>query len=174
MNVKYTSIVRQMREEFPHFKVIAKEDSRLMRFIFAILLMRYWNPYFMTHYTTTMFGKVYMPYVFIDTSAGYTILRHERIHLQDAARYPVFFELSYLFLLPFGITMRAFWEYRAYCESLRVVAEMQGFVCEHQVDDVVRQFAGPYYLWMLPFPGFLKRKFLIFLSRNGIRVVLGR
>ena len=170
MNVKYTTLVREMKEEFKNFEVIEKDTSKLMKFLYSIALMKFWNPDFMTRYTTTLFGKVYMPYGLIDTTTGYSVLRHERVHLRDAKRFPVLFEISYLLLFPAILTMRAFWEYRAYCESLAVYAELQGSVREYQIDITIDQFTGKYYLWMFPFRKLLKRKFLRFLDENRIKV----
>jgi hypothetical protein len=39
-------------------------------------------------------------------------LRHEAVHLRDARRFPVLFELSYLAALPAVFTARAWWEWR--------------------------------------------------------------
>ncbi len=86
----------------------------------------------------------------------YRILRHEAVHLRDARRFPVLFELSYVLLLPAGITMRAWWEWRGYAETLRAEAELRGDVSDALLEHVARQFTGPAYLFMCPFPGFVR------------------
>ena len=151
--------------------VILKEDNVWMKLLYNITLMRFWNPDFMSAYVTVMFGRVYMPAHLIGTLTGYMVLRHERIHLRDARRWPILFELSYLFFpLPILITLRAYWEYRAYCESLVAEAEIYGYARRDSIEFFVNQFVGSYYLWMFPFPNFLRERFYRFLASRAILV----
>jgi hypothetical protein len=167
----YYDFVEEIKAEFPKFEIIEKQNSPLMKFIYTITLMRFWNPFFMTAYITTMFGKVYMPRNLIGTLTGYEVLRHERIHLRDAARWPVLFELSYIFFpLPIVFTMRAYWEFRGYCESLVVENEVFGCVYKESIDFYVEQFTGKFYLWMFPFPKYLHSRFMKFLMDRNIMV----
>lgn len=166
---KYFSLVKEMEEEFPGFRVYDKSTSALMKLIYHVMLMRFWNRDFMDAYVTAFGNRVWMPPYLIGSLTGYEILRHERVHLRDASRWPIIFELSYLFLpLPFIFTVRAFWEFRAYCESLRVEAEMLGYVRRDSLDFYVKQFTGSYYLWMCPFPNYVMKKFVKFLEREGL------
>lgn len=168
MNKLYSELVNNIKKEFPTFEVVEKESSFWMHALYIASLMRFWNPDFMESYVTVMFGKVYMPKRFIGSETGYRILRHERIHLLDAKKWPILFELSYLlFPLPFIITMRAYWEFRAYCESLTVEAETRGYVSIATIDFIVKQFTGSYYLWMFPFPNYLRNAFTRFCLQNG-------
>lgn len=170
-SAEYIDFVEQIKSEFPHFEVIVKENSSWMKLIYTITLMRFWNRYFMETYVTLMFGKVYMPQRFIGTRIGYEILRHEVVHLRDATRWPILFELSYLFFpLPFIFTLRAYWEYRAYCESLVVEYERLGYVRWDTIQFCVEQFVGSYYLWMCPFPNFIRSKFKSFLAKKDINI----
>lgn len=172
MNKIYVEFIKEIKSEFPKFEVIEKQKSLLMKIIYYCTGMCFWNPRFMTAYVTVMFGRVYMPYYLIDTLTGYEILRHERVHLRDAARWPLLFEASYLFFpLPFIFTMRAYWEYRAYCESLIVEAEIYGFVNSKSIEFYIEQFTGSYYLWMFPFPKIVRRAFYRFLEHKGIDVM---
>lgn len=170
-SAEYSSFVEQIKSEFPSFEVITKENSLWMKIIYAVTFMRLWNRYFMETYVTIMFGKVYMPQRFIGTRVGYEILRHEYVHLRDARRWPILFELSYLFFpLPFVFTLRAYWEYRAYCETLIVEHERLGYVRASTIDFCIDQFVGSYYLWMCPFPNFVRSKFNNFLIKNKIYI----
>lgn len=167
----YYDFVDEIKREFPKFEVIEKQNSKLMKFVYVVTLMRFWNPAFMNAYITTMFGKVYMPRNLIGTLTGYEVLRHERVHLRDAARFPVLFELSYIFFpLPIVFTMRAYWEYRAYCESLLVESEMFDCVYKESIDFYVDQFTGKYYLWMCPFESLIRKAFMKFLTDRNIMV----
>lgn len=166
---EYNNFVEQIKSKFPNFEVLIKEHSTWMKIVYAVTLMRFWNRYFMEVYVTIMFGKVYMPQRFIGTQIGYEILRHEYVHLCDSRRWPILFELSYLFFpLPLVFTMRAYWEYRAYCESLIVENEQLGYVRARTIEFCVEQFVGSYYLWMCPFPNFVRNKFYSFLINNKI------
>ena len=169
--LKFMNFVDEIKAEFPKFELVKKEDSKFMKFLYAVTLMRFWNPYFREDYITTIFGKIYMPARLIGTGVGYDILRHERVHLRDARRFPVLFELSYiLFPLPAVFTMRAYWEYRGYCESLLAEYDRYGYVSHGAIEYYVSLFAGPQYLWMCPFPDFMRNEFYRFLASRGIMV----
>lgn len=148
-----------LRRALPRFDVRYKEDSRLQRLIGALL--RPFNDRYLSHYTTVMFGVVWFPSRAWRAEAGpaaiYEILAHEAVHLRDARRFPVLFELSYLLLLPTGITARAFWEWRAYRETLRVHAALHGHIPDSLLGSIERRFTGPDYLFMWPFPRMVRR-----------------
>lgn len=168
MDKSYEYLVEQIKSEFPRFQVIEKEKNFWMKLVFSLTLMRFWNPNFMESYITVMFGKVYMPQRFIGTSIGYEVLRHELVHLRDAKKWPVLFELSYIFFpLPFIITFRAYWEFRAYCESLTVDAEKYGYVRSSTIEFIITQFTSSYYLWMFPFPNILRNAFTKYCLKRG-------
>lgn len=168
----FYTLIRELENEFPSFQLVKKEESALMLFLYHISLMKLWNPHFMTRFITTAFGNIYMPEQLIGTEVGADVLRHERVHLRDAARWGILFYLSYLLLpLPAVFTMRAYWEYRGYCESLRCEAERYGVVYSESLHYFVDLFVGPAYLWMCPFRGYIEKKFLDFLKSEGIRLV---
>jgi hypothetical protein len=145
-----------MKREFPSFKVVNKEDSRFQRAL--AWLVRPFNPDFMTSYATTFGDTVYVPKAW-GSYARYEVLRHERIHLRDHRTAPFgLFALSYLLCLPVGITMRAWWEYRAYTETMRVEHELFGIISDATIERLVGVFTGPSYLFMCPFKGYVRRK----------------
>jgi len=169
---KYYNLVAEIEEEFPGFRVIEKEGNRFMLFLYHLSLMRFWNPHFMTRFITTAFGCVYMPRDLIGTDIGADVLRHERVHLRQAARWGMLFYLSYLLLpLPAFSPFRAYWEFEAYCESLRCEKERYGVVYSETFNYFVDLFVGPAYLWMCPFRGYVEKKFLDFLKNEDIRLV---
>ena len=157
MLTKFETLVNTIRTNYRFFKVITKEDSKFMKFLFKIMLMKYWNPRFMEDYTTVILHNVYMPKRLINTGSGYAVLRHEYIHIKDAYKTGIIpFFVSYTVLLPFVFTFRAFWEWRAYKESLRVDMETYGAIHESRITQIVKEFTGSQYLWMCPFPKFCK------------------
>jgi hypothetical protein len=122
-----------------------------MRFLGALL---FFNPSFMSTYTTTIGHTIYMPKKDIGTDRGARILLHEGVHVGDYERWGLLFSLSYLLLLPAGLTMRAHWEWRAVRTTLLV---QQTPILKEQEDAIVRMFAGPSYLYMWPFPSMIRK-----------------
>jgi len=151
---------RRLGEELAGFCVCYKDESRLQRLIGVLL--RPFNRAYMTGYTTVMFGRVYFP------SRGwrrgrdpreiYCTLRHEAVHLRDARRFPLLFQMSYLFFLPAFLTMRALWEWRGYVETVRAETEVYGSVPDERLDEIADRFAGADYLFMFPFKGLVRRR----------------
>ena len=171
-SAEFDAYVEEIKKEFPDFEIVPKQDSRLMKFIYNATLMRFWNPQFMGHFITTMFGKVYMPKQYVGVPAMVDVLRHEIVHLRDMKKFPIIFELTYiLFPLPIVFTMRAFWEYRGYCESILANNDRYGCVSSKTIDFFVEQFTGSNYLWMCPFPKFVRNKFLKFAKSKNIKVI---
>lgn len=154
------ALVAAMRCDLRGFDVRFKDESRLQRAIAA--LVRPFNRHYLSSYTTVMFGKIYVPsrrwYALTDPFDLYALLRHEAVHLRDAQRLPVLFELSYLLCLPAGLTARAFWEWRGYAESFRVWAAVKGEIPDWMVEATAQRFTGSDYLYMWPFPRHIRRR----------------
>lgn len=112
-------------------------------------VVRLWNPRFLDAYTTTLGYTVYMPErVRTDPRLGARILRHERVHLDQFRRHPIWYPFSYLFVLPFGWTMRAWWETEAYVETMRAELDETGTISPATVEEIARRFWGPDYFFM--------------------------
>ena len=155
---RFDALVAQLRREVRTFRLLPKERSRLMRLIYHLALMRLWCPEFISGYTTVIVSWVYMPAALIGTRQGYRSLRHERVHIRDCWKSGVLpFALSYLFLLPAGLTLRSVWEMRGYAETLRVELEETGRIAPATLRHIERQFTGPAYFFMCPFPGLVRR-----------------
>jgi hypothetical protein len=148
-----------LRREFPRFRLVAKEQSAFMRRLYRLGLLALWNPRFMGGYTTTIGYVVYMPAaVRGDARAGVDVLRHERIHLLQFQRHPLWFPLSYLLLLPCLVTFRARWELEAYVESMRVELEREGRIADATLEHIQGRFTGPDYFFMDVRRGRVRRK----------------
>ena len=133
------------------FKVVRKEDSRLMRLIAWAL--KPINPRFMNYYTT-IGSTVYAPSGVIPDE----VLAHELVHVADWQKYNLLFALSYLLLLPLGPSIRAFWEWRAYKVSLHWWAYNDlGWAQTQGKALVLTQFTTSAYAWMWPFKGHLNK-----------------
>jgi hypothetical protein len=155
---RFDEIVGELRREFRTFRLVPKERSPLMRVLYRALLMPLWCPDFMGSYTTVLVSWVYMPEHLIGSDQGYGVLRHERVHMRDCFRTGVLpFAVSYLFLLPSVLTLRAVWEMRGYAETMRVELEQEGQISDALLAHIARQFTSSNYLWMCPFPGLVDR-----------------
>lgn len=150
----------ELAAELRGFRVVYKDESPVQKVIAALLWP--FNRRYLSDYTTVMFGRVYFPSRDWRRGCGaahvYEILRHEAVHLRDMRRFPLLFQLTYLFGLPAVFTLRAYWELRAYEETLRVAAELTGEVPDELLDFIQKRFTGPDYLFMCPFPGFVRRR----------------
>jgi hypothetical protein len=152
----FEQYVEKLKAEFPKFQLVEKEKSKLMAFL--NFFIKLWNPRFMEDYTMVLGYKVYMPPAQRNTLQGYEILRHEAVHMRQVRKWWILQSISYG-ILPIGPSFRAYWEYKAYCESMRVRTELGWSVDDAYIDWLVSQFTGPAYLFMWPFKASLTKKF---------------
>lgn len=161
-----TDLLADIKTEFPSFKLMRKEDSKFMKTL--AVLVKPFCPDFQQSFGTTIGKTVYYPSHW-DDSTLYEVLRHERVHMRDSDKWGPLYYLTYVLLpLPFIISGRAYWEFRGYCETLKVLWEFHGkpvgtdglpVLWRRDLDWVVEQFTGPSYLFMLPMPKLLRRAF---------------
>lgn len=120
---------------------------------------------YLSHYVTTLGRTIYVPDDFETWSPTRTwqILRHELVHVAQFERYgwALMILLYGLLPLPLGLAwFRARFEWEAYAETLRAVAESEGIEAARSPalrEEIVRRFTGPDYGWMWPFPGAVRR-----------------
>ena len=112
------------RKLVPGFQVAGKSDSWSQRLLGKLL---FFNPTYMTGYVSTFYPIVYFP-----TMAGYeenptssfSVLAHERVHLLDTKKQPLWFRVSYLLpqvlVVPFLVSalVSAFISWKAALVSL--------------------------------------------------------
>jgi hypothetical protein len=159
---RLAALLDEIHAEFPGFRLVRKEDSRLQRAIGAALrlLTLGGQSAYLDRYVTTLGRTVYTNRGWDARSAAdrYITLRHERVHLRQFRRYGLIpMALAYLLLpLPLGLAWcRARLEWQAYAESLRAMRDVFG---RSYASDpatrahIVAQFTGPAYGWMWPFP----------------------
>lgn len=151
---------RELAAGLRGFAVVYKDESRLQRAVARVVWP--FNRRYLDGYTTVMLGRVYFPSRAWRRRAGpeqvYKTLRHEAVHLRDARRFPLLFQLTYLLVLPSVFTLRAVWEWRAYAETLRVEYELHGRIEDRLLEHIARRFTGPDYLYMCPFPRLVRRR----------------
>jgi hypothetical protein len=127
-------------------KIIRKEDSKLMKFLFKFI--KVFNPKFMDEYTTVIGETIYTPKLWekMSKKKQIVILNHEDIHIQQYKRCKPWFIVSYL-LLPFPLFLSYFrckYEAEAFVINIR---------CGLSVDAVVDELCGPKYLFAGTFFG---------------------
>lgn len=159
----YEDTMREVKREFPAFRIVRKEDSSLMKlvngFLFFITLGQMRD--FMKKFTTTLGCTVYVPGDWRELTVIQRIitLRHERVHMRQRARLTIpLFTFLYVFCpLPGGLAyFRTRFEKEAYEESIRSTLELYpngaALLMKPAVKKMmVENFTGPAYFWMWPF-----------------------
>lgn len=173
--------VEHIQSVTPGYKIVKKEDSKLMKF-FAIIL--FFNRKFMSHYTTTVGNTVYLPESWMSSGTQVLdVLAHEAQHIWDHQRWygHVFYALGYVFpqflgagalLALLAIWYSKMWMLCLYCIMLlgpipapfRMMIERRGYLMSlacgwwmHGNDVVeekgwpIDQFVGGGYYCMWPF-----------------------
>jgi len=165
----------------PGYKLVPKEDSRLMKFLAIIL---FFNGDFMSRYTTTVGSTVYMPKDHISSGTrNLSTLAHEAQHVWDHNRWygHIFYAVGYIlpqvlalgallsllaiwfsnwwllallslvFLAPIPAPARMAIERRGYLMSLACEWWMYGRDGVSEYTWPVDNFASGDYYWMWPF-----------------------
>jgi len=146
-----------MAREIPGFGIAYKDDppeSMRLRDRCLHWLARRVNSDYDQRYTTVLYPIIYLPSgtrrSFEEAPEKYyTTLRHEFVHLKDFQRYHIWMAFSYVFVLPVGWTMRAFWELRGYAQNLICWQEDYGRVPDSEVERLADIFSGRGYVYML-------------------------
>jgi hypothetical protein len=167
-------ILKAVDELGVHF--IAKGDSKLMHFIYKWTAMKWWNPNFMTAYTTTIWKTIYLnrPIQTFGTGkiSDLATINHEVQHVKDAiALGPLAWAAMYLFpqilaplallgffnptlwvfllaLLPWPAPGRVWAEVRGYAMSLVTRSTMGLPVTTEHIENLREKFTGWHYYRM--------------------------
>lgn len=161
MMVDCEDFIREIREEFPEFRIIEKAESPLSKAIDIALkvITLGGQRTFLTEYYTVIGDTLYVPPGWDDTphDERVIVLRHERVHMRQRRRYglPLMTFLYFIPFFPVGLAYgRARIEWEAYAETLRATAELRG---KDAIRDpalrqkIVERFTGSAYGWMWPF-----------------------
>jgi hypothetical protein len=154
----YTKIVAEMKKEFPQFQIVQKNDSTLMQVLDTFIkVITFWKmKTFMTHFTTTIGYKVYIPSSWENVDK-IGILKHERVHMRQMRYHGyIWFCLSYLLLwFPIGLAyFRKKYEQEAYKETMKHNALLRGIEYienEQYKEQMIRRFTSAEYVWTWPF-----------------------
>jgi hypothetical protein len=159
--------ITEIREEFPKFTIVPKDESLLSRLIDVALkvVTLGGQDRFITHYHTVIGYTLYVPasWASLGDAERCILLRHERVHLRQRKRYG-FWGMAFIYLVPFfplGLAYgRARLEWEAYVETLRATAELRGMEAVKSPalrEAIVGRFTGPDYGWMWPFRSKVER-----------------
>ena len=171
-------IEKVILKEFPDFKVICKNDSKLMRLISKVL---FFNKKFMSHYVTTIGNTIYGPDLsfFEDDNRSFIVIAHEYVHMCDNKKYGFLYNLIYLspqifallsllsffnlywlfcllFLLPLPSVGRTWLEYRGY--SMSIACYYWLYKEQPPATRYLDNFTTSLYYWMCPFKSYISSK----------------
>ena len=158
----YALLLISVKQEFPDFKLRQKQLSLFMRTIGVCLYLITFGQMsrFMRDFVTTIGTTVYVPAAWDSWSveSRYVLLRHERVHMRQRAKYgSLIFALAYLFFpLPcvFAYARMRF-EQEAYAESLKATVDIselgrQRVQYPRTKEIYVGYFTGASYFWTWP------------------------
>ena len=164
---RYDALVAALREEFPRFRIVRKDQSRFQRAIhYGLVVITFGGMRrYLDSFQTTIGNTIYVTPDWDERSVEtrYITLRHEAIHLRQFRKYtlPGMALLYVLLPLPMGLAwFRAQFEKEAYAESIRAAAEVYGPDYPRGTEYrryILDQFVGPSYGWMWPFRAGLER-----------------
>ena len=169
--LKLVNLLSAMEADFPDFKIVNKQDSKLMKFLAKVL---FFNKDFMTRYVTVIGQTVYVPsrdWMKFNPAAALITLSHEWVHMKDNRRWKFLYTLAYLspqifaILAPLGFWNPWFFLF-ALCllplPSLgRSEIELRGYTMtmavrwwlyekEPNYERISKYFTSSAYYWMYP------------------------
>lgn len=158
---RYQTLARRTKAQFPRFNQRPRDESWLKP-IFWLLAKITGTDYSTFH--TTIFSTMYTGPRWEQMSdfQKYKLLRHEKVHIEQAHCFPLgrrlwpvnhlLWAICYLLLLPFGWTFRSYFERQGYTQTLLVDYEVNGVIGERDMEDNARwmaqTFGGSAYAWM--------------------------
>ncbi len=153
--------IEETRREFPDFKIVPKSESALMKALdIGLKIVTFGQMKSFLSYHTTIGTTMYAgpTWDMVNDVQRIILIRHEREHMRERAEMGgVLYTVMYLVpFFPVGLAYgRARLEWRAYEAGLLAKAELKGKEAVLDPDYramIVRQFTGPSYGWMWPFP----------------------
>lgn len=175
---RYESLLAELKEEFPGFRLIHKSQSGFQTLIHNALKVITFGQMrtYLSQYHTTLGQRIYVPDSWEEMSedSRYVTLCHERMHMRQFRTFtwPGMTLLYLLAPLPMGVAyFRARFEMEAYAESIRAGAEVWGddyVLGEEYKKYLLSQFTGASYGWMWPFPKKLERWYQRSLKAAGV------
>lgn len=156
--------IKRRLGEFPDVRLVSKSEHaptrtialvyflfNLVGLVFPSIRSRFFGNFFTVIGNYILFPDTYDVDLNLPISnSEYFVLRHEIIHLRQKKKWGILFEISYLMFLPTLFTMRAYWEFEAYRESMQARYDVFGDISDNYIEFVVDRFSDPMYLFMFP------------------------
>jgi len=98
MSPREASFVKHLQREIPNFIILRKDQSRFHKIV--AILFKFFCPNYLTHYTTTIYPRVYLPSKLLlpeNSNTRFRALAHEWVHLYDRRQEGPLFNFRYLF-----------------------------------------------------------------------------
>jgi hypothetical protein len=165
----FWELLSDIRKDFPRFRIVKREESKLIKFIYTVFFMKWWHESFLDSYVTTIGSTCYMPSSLFGTHIGYMFLQRALTNRIDSKKYSLLYYLSYI-LFPIGPSPRSFWEFRGYCSILQAEYGFFGHVKSSVIDYYSGLFCDNSYLWMFPSRRIVRKLFLLYCFENSIPV----
>lgn len=167
--------IEMIKKDIPEFEIGYKDEDSLQKFICILL---FFNPRYMTSFTTTLYPKVFFPTKEWEKRPSfYKTLCHEYVHLVDRKEHGVWFSISYLFpqvlalfsllsifsfislhflwsllflifLAPFSSYFRTKWELRGYTTNIFIEYLLNKKFDDEQIKLIKEQFLSMNYYKM--------------------------
>lgn len=98
MTQRVETFIGQLQKHTPSLTIKYKDESLLMR---VCGTLSFFNPSFMTHYTTTLGSTIYFPNrIWYETQSEENLLQiiaHEYVHVRDSENFSILYPLMYIF-----------------------------------------------------------------------------
>jgi len=178
----HAALLAELADEFPGFRIVAKQQSRLSRvFHFLLLACTFGGQRrYLTDFHTVIGRTLYVAdsWQKLPEVDRIILLEHERVHLRQGRRLSLV-GMALIYLLPFfplGLAYgRARLEWEAYTATLRATAELKGIEAARALRPaIVRRFCSADYGWMWPFPVTVNRWYARVIAQIEAEVGAGR
>lgn len=184
------NLVQDLKEfaqtNFPDLKIVYKDEEGWQKtsfytwviWAFFTYIIRHVSPknhdLFMTRYSNALpCGTLIFPSrkTHSDWSnlSVFSVVYHEVKHMLDMKKYPIWFVVSYLLVLPSLLSMRAYWEIRGYTATMLALFKVTGKLSEGLPQYYAQHFTGGMYLFMFPFKETVRK----ILEKNRQRILKG-
>ena len=156
-------LISSLHKEFPEAEVLYKTDSLWCKFLgFLIRIITFgqykdWDKMSITVGYKIFLAERFDPVDYYDPDL-YKLLRHERVHLLQYEKHPIWHTISYLLVLPLVWTERSKTESEAYTQSVlasiyvRILLNINPEPAKEPIREFLwEEFRGIDYLFMCPF-----------------------
>jgi hypothetical protein len=144
-------------EKYPFFRLQACEDSAFNKWHGRSFKWLYKMD--VSSIPKAIGPLVYLPKFMIGTKYGYRVLMHEAEHVKDFWKFGVLPFFLMQFLLPWGPSFKALFEYRGYVKSMQAEFDVYGSIPESDPERYAAALAGKAYTYCWPWQGIMTKWF---------------